>query len=139
MIAGVLAVLLSTFFFNASAQSFTGKVIDENDMPLAYANVILHRADTTFIAGTVTDTSGVFILDPHSEGAMIQVSFVSYETCYLTITDKNLGTIKMEPDAQMLDKVVVKAVLPRLKLSEMLLLRILRTVCLQKQVQPMMC
>ena len=113
LIAGVLAVLLSTFFFNASAQSFTGKVIDENDMPLAYANVILHRADTTFIAGTVTDTSGVFILDPHSEGAMIQVSFVSYETCYLTITDKNLGTIKMEPDAQMLDKVVVKAVLPK--------------------------
>ena len=30
-----------------------------------------------------------------------------------TITDKNLGTIKMEPDAQMLDKVVVKAVLPK--------------------------
>ena len=116
LIAGVLAVLLSTFFFNASAQSFTGKVIDENDMPLAYANVILHRADTTFIAGTVTDTSGVFILDPHSEGAMIQVSFVSYETCYLTITDKNLGTIKMEPDAQMLDKVVVKAVLPKTKI-----------------------
>ena len=54
LIAGVLAVLLTTFFFNASAQSFTGKVIDENDMPLAYANVILHRADTTFIAGTVT-------------------------------------------------------------------------------------
>ena len=113
LIAGVLTVFLSTFFFNASAQSFTGKVIDENDMPLAYANVILHRADTTFIAGTVTDTSGVFILDPHSEGAMIQVSFVSYETCYLTITDKYLGTIKMEPDAQMLDKVVVKAVLPK--------------------------
>lgn len=91
----ILTCLLSAFFFNASAQSLTGKVVDENDQPLAYANVILHRADTTFIAGTVTDTSGVFILDPHSEGAMIQVSFVSYETCYLTITDKNLGTIKM--------------------------------------------
>ena len=72
LIAGVLTVLLSTFFLNASAQSFTGKVVDENDEPLAFANVVLHKSDSTFIAGTVTDTCGLFVISAHPEVSILQ-------------------------------------------------------------------
>lgn len=113
LIAGVLSLLLSAFFFNASAQSLTGKVVDENNEPLAYANVVLHKADSTFIAGTITDTCGVFILTSHPEATMLQVSFVSYSTQYLTVKGPDFGIIRMDPDAEMLGKAVVKAVLPK--------------------------
>ena len=113
LIAGALTLLLSAFFFNASAQSLTGKVVDENAEPLAYANVVLYKADSTFIAGTVTDTCGVFILSSHPEATMLQVSFVSYNTRNLNVKGNDFGVIRMEQDAEMLGKAVVKAVLPK--------------------------
>ena len=116
LIAGVLTVLLSTFFLNASAQSFTGKVVDENDEPLAYANVVLHNEDSTYIAGTVTDTCGVFTLHSDPDASILQVSFISYRTQYLAIKDNDFGIIKMEPDAEMLGKAVVRAILPKTKI-----------------------
>ena len=116
LIAGVLTVLLSTFFLNASAQSFTGKVVDENDEPLAYANVVLHNEDSTYIAGTVTDTCGVFTLHSDPDASILQVSFISYRTQYLAIKDNDFGIIKMEPDAEMLGKAVVSAILPKTKI-----------------------
>ena len=116
LIAGVLTVLLSTFFLNASAQSFTGKVVDENDEPLAYANVVLHNEDSTYIAGTVTDTCGVFTLHSDPDASILQVSFISYRTQYLAIKDNDFGIIKMEPDAEILGKAVVRAILPKTKI-----------------------
>ena len=44
MILGAAAPLLWVALqMNASAQSIKGKVIDENDEPLAYANVMLQK------------------------------------------------------------------------------------------------
>lgn len=111
------ALLWAGISMNGLAQTLTGKVTDENDEPLAYANVVLQKADSTFIAGTVTDTLGIFRLPAHNDATMLQVSFVSYNTICLQIVGKDFGTIKMEPDAEMIGKAVVKAVLPKTEIQ----------------------
>ena len=52
----ILAVLATA---TTMAQSITGKVVDENNSPLDFVNVVLLKADSTYIAGTVTDENGV--------------------------------------------------------------------------------
>ena len=93
------------------AQNITGKVVDEYDSPLAYANVILQRSDSTYIDGAVADTSGRFTISSHPEAARLQISFIGYETQYRALND--LEIIRLEPDTEVLGKAVVKATLPK--------------------------
>ncbi len=44
-------------------RSITGKVVDENNSPLDFVNVVLLKADSIYIAGTVTDENGVFLFN----------------------------------------------------------------------------
>ena len=100
-----------TSSITTNAQSITGKVVDETDTPLAYANVILQKSDSTYIAGAVADTAGRFALAAHPEAAWVQVTFIGYETQYRSLNDIEL--IKLTPDTEVLGKAVVKAVLPK--------------------------
>ena len=109
----IISLVLVSVSFESFGQTITGKVLDENDAPLAYANVIMQTADSTFLSGTVTDTSGVFELDAEPEGIRIQVSFISYQTKYIEIEASDIGIVRMVPDSEMLGKAVVRAVLPK--------------------------
>ncbi len=108
-------ILYILFAFTSSiatyAQNITGKVIDESDAPLAYANVILQKSDSTYIAGAVADTAGRFAIAAHPEAAWVQVTFIGYETQYRSLNDIEL--IKLTPDTEVLGKAVVKATLPK--------------------------
>ena len=106
-----LCILSAISALNLCAQNFTGKVIDENDSPLAYANVILQRSDSTYIDGAVADTAGRFVLATHPEAARVQVTFIGYETEYRTLNDLDL--IRLTPDTEVLGKAVVRATLPK--------------------------
>lgn len=108
-----ISLLLATLPLSASAQSLKGKVVDENNEPLAYANVMLQKADSTYLSGTMTDTLGMFILTPDPAASMLHVSFIGYETCILPVKGTDFGTIKMNPDTEMLGKAVVKGYLPK--------------------------
>ena len=45
----------------ARAATFTGCVLDENQVPMPYVNVLLlNSADSTFVQGSVTGEDGVF-------------------------------------------------------------------------------
>ena len=103
--------MAATSSITTKAQSITGKVVDETDTPLAYANVILQKSDSTYIAGAVADTAGRFAIAAHPEAAWVQVTFIGYETQYRTLNDIEL--IKLTPDTEVLGKAVVKAVLPK--------------------------
>ena len=113
LITTLISSILILISFESSGQTITGKVLDEYDAPLAYANVIMQNADSTFLAGTITDTSGVFVLDADPEAVRVQVSFISYHTKYIEIEGSDLGIIRMVPDAEMLGKAVVRAILPK--------------------------
>ena len=43
----------------ATADTFTGRVVDETDAPAPFVNVVLLNAsDSAFVAGTTTDSDG---------------------------------------------------------------------------------
>ena len=56
ILCAAVPLLLAALKTNVSAQSIKGRVIDENDEPLAYANVMLQKADSTYLGGAMTDT-----------------------------------------------------------------------------------
>ena len=105
---GMMALTVTT-----QAQNLTGKVLDEKNTPLAYANVILQTADSVYLAGTTTDIEGKFTLAKHENAKLINISFVGYSTLVKELTSNQLGNIQLYPDAQLLGEVVVKGYLPK--------------------------
>lgn len=55
-------LLLSSILISISlsAQTFRGKLIDMQNQPVSFANVITLTADSAFIAGTVSNDDGTF-------------------------------------------------------------------------------
>ena len=107
-LVGMMALTVTT-----QAQNLTGKVLDEKNTPLAYANVILQTADSVYLAGTTTDVDGKFTLAKHENAKLINISFVGYSTLVKELTSNQLGNIQLHPDAQLLGEVVVKGYLPK--------------------------
>ena len=98
---------------NLSAQSVSGKLIDENSQPLPYANVVLlSLPDSTFVSGTVSGEDGTFIIDAASENRIVKISSIGYKTVYKPVSMANIGVVQLVSDAQMLGEVVVKGNLP---------------------------
>ena len=91
------------------AQNITGKLVDNNDEPLAGASVLLlSKADSTYLAGTATDRDGLFSIADRSDAGMLMFSFIGYHSIYLPLEgDENIGTIKMQADETMLEEVTV--------------------------------
>ena len=100
------------------AQTYTGKVTDEKNQPLPYANVVLLSfPDSAFVTGTVSDESGAFTLKSEKPDLLLRVSSIGYATLYNKVEKPDLGTILLLPDAQLLGEVVVKGDLPKVRLK----------------------
>ena len=94
----------------STAQDISGRVIDEQAQPMPFANVVLvSRADSAFIAGAVTKDDGTFSINTDKQDGLLKVSSIGYITKYIDARQGNVGDIQMQPDAQMLGEVVVKA------------------------------
>ncbi len=92
-----------------SDRHLTGRVVDENGLPLAYANVaILTPADSTYITSGVTNESGVFVIPCDTKQVVARISYVGYKTLCKQVSTPAMGTIKMQPEALTLNGVVVK-------------------------------
>ena len=62
------------------AQSISGVVLDSQEKPLPYANVVVLSAkDSAFVVGTITDEKGKFRVDKAAVGDILKVSFIGYE------------------------------------------------------------
>lgn len=96
-----------------SAQTVSGKLVDENSQPLPYANVVLlSLPDSTFVSGTISGEDGAFSMKATSENQIVKISSIGYKTVYRPTNPANIGTVQLVSDAQMLGEVVVKADLP---------------------------
>ena len=94
----------------STAQSISGRVIDEQAQPMPFANVVLvNRADSAYIAGAVTKNDGSFSIATDKQDGLLKVSSVGYIIRYLDARQGHMGDIQMQPDTQMLGEVVVKA------------------------------
>ena len=94
------------------AQTLSGKLVDEKNEPLAYANVVLLQADSTFVSGTISDEMGDFRLLKDEKGTLVRISSIGYTTIYKKVNGGDFGVIQMVSDAQLLGEVVVKGDLP---------------------------
>lgn len=96
-----------------SAQTISGKLIDENNRPLPYANVVLlSLPDSAFVSGAISGEDGSFTLEATSENRIVKISSIGYKTVYKPATSANIGIVQLVSDAQMLGEVVVKGNLP---------------------------
>ena len=111
-IAWLLLVSL-TASIGLSAQTVSGKLIDENGQPLPYANVVLlSLPDSAFVGGTISGEDGTFTLETTSESQIVKISSIGYKTVCKPVSPANIGIVQLVSDAQMLGEVVVKGYLP---------------------------
>ncbi|WP_228530220.1 SusC/RagA family TonB-linked outer membrane protein [Tamlana sp. I1] len=88
---------------NAFAQEgVSGKVLDENGVPLPGVAIIIKGTNT----GAATDFDGVFTIDA-SSGNTLVFSFLGYKAQEITLTNQTFLNVSLEPDAQSLEEVVV--------------------------------
>ena len=110
----MLLILVCTLIsVGVSAQTISGKLIDEDSQPLPYANVVLlSLPDSVFVSGATSDDKGNFILkDLSSRSYLLQVSYIGYQpqSILLENLDRkiNLGDIRLVQDAVALKGVTV--------------------------------
>jgi outer membrane receptor protein involved in Fe transport len=93
--------------------TLTGRVNDPQGEPVAYATVVLLKADSTIAAGGMCNDKGLFTLTCEESGEYIlRISFVGYKNFSqsLAITGgKDLGALTLDEDATRLAEAVVKA------------------------------
>ena len=93
-----------------ASQNISGQVVDENDLPLAFANVVLlNPDDSTMVGGDLTNENGYFIISNNHSKIIVRISYVGYKTEHRLCDCDNVGTIKMVPEVTMLNETVVTA------------------------------
>lgn len=96
-----------------SAQTVNGKLVDENNQPLPYANVVLlSLPDSAYVCGTISAEDGTFSLAATAQNQVVCISYLGYNTVYKPIQPADMGTVQLTLDSQMIGEVVVKANLP---------------------------
>lgn len=105
-----LVFLLSFLPMYAYSQlSLTGKVIDEKELPVEFVNVALFSLpDSSFLQGGTTDVTGCFHIEvPAVSKGYAVVSFVGYESVILQSLQGDVGTVRLNPQAILLQEAVV--------------------------------
>jgi len=97
--------LLLLFSLQAKTQnpSITGRVVDENQVPVIGASVSIDSGSS----GTITDIDGQFTIQAPL-GTVIQISFIGYETVGVRATAEPMLVVLKE-NTLMVDEVVVTA------------------------------
>jgi TonB-linked SusC/RagA family outer membrane protein len=97
----VVALLASIQLF---AQEFTvtGTVVDENNVPIPGANIVV--PNTT--RGTQTDFDGNYSISV-SSGEQLRFSYIGYATQTISISDQRTVDVTLQEDTSQLDEVVV--------------------------------
>lgn len=98
----------------ASAQTIHGKLVDKQQQAVAFANIVLQQADSTFVGGTTSNENGDFRLTKVAAGDYrLAISNLGYQTIYLDLQgferSTNLGAITLHDASQQLEEVTVTA------------------------------
>ena len=90
------------------AQNITGKVVDEQQSPVAFANVVLLKTDSTFVEGTLSREDGTFQLKERKGDCLLKVTSVGYQPQIIECDGRDVGTIILRGGIE-LDAVTVTA------------------------------
>ena len=86
-----------------------GRLTDEHQQPLAYANIsLLSPADSSLIGGGVSNEAGDFVIPTDAYRVIVKCSFIGYETIWHTCEVGDIGSFQMKQDSYTLKGVTVK-------------------------------
>ena len=85
-------------------KKMTGKVVDENNLPLIGVNIQMEGSGT----GVITDMNGSFALEAPI-GSTLSFSYIGYIPQKVKVTDKSLYNIQLSANVEVLNEVVVTA------------------------------
>ena len=115
-----LPALLSVMSWVSYAQTkeISGKVVDTDGADLQFVNVVLlSLPDSLIITVTMTDEQGQFVMTSDLDGGVVQLSSLGYETLHLLVGEVDGQVVRMSEDSRFLDEAVVRAVMPKTKLT----------------------
>ncbi len=102
-------------FSIANAQIFFGKIVDQQNQPIAFANVVAYKkSDNLLLTGVISSENGEFVMKTDTDKLYIEISFVGFESKKIAPNGNNLGTIVLKKEDQ-LDEVVITAKKPTIK------------------------
>ena len=110
-------LLISTFLVSYAQHSIQGKVVDDQNLALPYANIILHQIGSTNTPkGTVSDDNGNYNFSNIKEADyIIEVSMLGFKTKkskQFTLKTNQTFNFTLVEESQTLNEVVIKAKRP---------------------------
>ena len=101
-----------------SDTKLSGRIINESGQPVAYASIsLLSLGDSTFLTGGVSNEAGDFVIPCKEPKVIARISYVGYKTVYITCTQPEVGTIRLQPDNYTLKGVTVKGHVPQYQMG----------------------
>ncbi|WP_373551203.1 outer membrane beta-barrel protein [Haliscomenobacter sp.] len=122
-----LFLLLSICQYMSAQTLLKGRVLDEQQKPLPYANVLLLKAqDSSLVKGAVTDDAGLFTIEAVAEGQyLISGSMIGYTPHFSQSIQIKAGQpdyqfedIRMQTASVKLGEVTIKAQKPFIELQQ---------------------
>lgn len=112
-----LLFLLSTIYTSSIFAQFniSGTIVDTDTQDfIEFANIVLLKRDSTFVAGASSDSKGLFIFNNLNDGDYIlSATFVGYGKKYLPVNNVNkntsVGKIELKSSDIALDDITVTA------------------------------
>lgn len=107
-------------FITAQNYTLTGTIVDENNNPVSFVNVVLYqKAESEPFTGTASDEKGNFSIESLSNGEyIVEISMIGFKTKTLPVIISesiSLNTIQIEEDAEQLGEAVVTAKRPTIQ------------------------
>ncbi|MBU3027490.1 DUF5686 family protein [Zobellia galactanivorans] len=101
----LLAILLLVTSVASAQTKVGGVVVDEDDRPVAFANLLFKDS----YEGTITDDNGHFYMESDGSHKTLVVSFIGYENVEIPLTAKVTYDmkVKLKEAAQQLDEIVL--------------------------------
>ena len=107
----MLCGIMATSEVAAQRVNLSGRVVDDQSSPIAYATVVL-LDEGSQVTGGSTDEGGKFSLSAPTGNYTLHVSFVGYKNINRKVeltTTTDLGDIALEADSEKMEQVVVTA------------------------------
>lgn len=117
----IICLVLSLFIkVIASAQTITGKVMDEQNQAIEFANIVLlSPADSSFVQGTISREDGSFHIAAATQHTyIIKVSSVGYQTICRNAQAGDAVNLILPGDAVMLGETVITARRPDYQIKD---------------------
>jgi len=91
-------------------QTFKGKVIDKQNQPVSFANIVAkNKVDNSIITGVISDENGTFSISTKKNEIYLEISFVGFKTKKINPIESNIGIITLEEEGEELKEVVITA------------------------------